>query len=66
MFRIHLNAFDVTETWLTENITDSLLDPDMRCRIIRCDRNDHREGGVCVLVNKRFEVVEIPFAKYFP
>ena len=41
---------------MTENITDGLLDPDMRCRIIRCDRIGH----------KRFEFVEIPAAKYFP
>ena len=56
----------ITETWLTKTITDGLIDPDMRCRIIRCDRSDRGGGGVCVLVNKRLEVVEIPVAKYFP
>jgi len=29
----------ITERWLTENITGGLLDQDMYCRIVRCDRS---------------------------
>jgi hypothetical protein len=65
---IYSEEFDIiciTETWLNEKITNGLIDPDSRYRVFR-DRNDHRGGGICVLVHKRFHVAEVPVIRNFP
>lgn len=52
----------IAETCLNEKITNGLIDPDSRYR----DRNDHRGGGICVLVHKRFHVAEVPVIRNLP
>ena len=50
----------ITETWLNSNIRDSLLDPERKYHIFRCDRSDRRGGGVCILVNHELNAVCVP------
>jgi len=49
----------ITETWLNSNIPDGLSDPSHRYHIFRCDRNVRRGGGVCVLVNRELNAVNV-------
>ena len=44
----------ITESWLTDGITDSMLDPELRYHVLRHDRQDGRGGGVCALVKRSF------------
>jgi len=51
------NAIDcicVTESWLHDEIPDSLLDPKSMYTVMRCDRVGLRGGGVCLFVKKIF------------
>jgi len=50
----------ITETWLNKNICDGFLDPDRKYCIFRCDRNDRRGGGVCILVNCELKAIRVP------
>ena len=43
----------VTESWLTTNITDSLLGPNCQYKIYRSDRTNSTGGGVCIFVNQQ-------------
>ena len=42
----------ITETWLTTDFADGLLDPEGKFAIYRKDRNDRDGGGVCILVHR--------------
>ena len=53
----------ITETWLNSNIPDGLLDPSHRYHIFRCDRNVRRGGGVCVLVNRELNAVNVDISE---
>ena len=48
------SLYFITETWLTEDVTDRLLDPNDHFNIIRHDRQGRIGGGVCALVPKQF------------
>jgi len=54
----------ITETWLTSEITDGLLDPEKKYLIIRKDRQS-RGGGVCVFISCNFCVLPIVFNESF-
>jgi len=56
----------ITESWLNDNVTNGLLDPEARYNIIRCDRKNAIGGGVCILLSKTLDIVEIPLTKHFP
>jgi hypothetical protein len=56
----------ITETRLNEKITNGPTDPHSRYRVFTFDCNDRRYGGVCVLVNNRFHIAELPVIRYFP
>ncbi len=50
----------VTETWLSDRVPNSLLDPYNQFTICRCDRYDNSGyGGVCAFIKKSLNVVEI-------
>jgi hypothetical protein len=66
---LYSRAFDIvliTETWLNNGTPSSLLDPDNRYNVIRCDRQHGQAGGVCAFVSKFLEVVEVPVTQRFP
>ena len=65
MFSGNYDVICITETWLIHGITDGRIDPLAYYRIIRCNRGS-RGGGVCVLVSKRLDAVEVPLVNYFP
>jgi len=48
----NLHVVAITETWLNSKTPHGLLDPNNKYHIFRCDRNERRGGGVCVLVNR--------------
>lgn len=43
----------VTESWLTDNISDNLISLD-KMNVFRCDRRFRRGGGVCVWIKSGF------------
>lgn len=60
----------VTESWLKDDIPNSLLDPNHNYNILRTDRRVARGGGVCVFIktdldyvgindNKQSEIIEL-------
>jgi len=67
-------AFDVillTETWLCNDIPDSMLDPFCKYSIFRCDRHttgaeSERGGGVCILVAKPIQCVIVDTQLKYP
>lgn len=40
----------VTETWLTDTVSNAMIDPKGLFSVFRHDRNDRAGGGVCILV----------------
>lgn len=58
LYTLSYDVVLVTESWLDASITSGLLDPDDKFYILRNDRN-RKGGGVCVFVNKRFQVLEV-------
>ncbi len=52
----------VTESWLNEDITDGMLDPNEAYSIIRADRTNGRGGGVCALIRKNLAVCQVELA----
>jgi len=55
----NLHVVAITETWLNSKIPDGLLDPNNKYHIFRCDRNERRGGGVCVLVNRDLGAINV-------
>jgi len=57
------NIVFITESWLHAGIDMGLLDPESVYQVLRKDRADTctgvREGGVCVLINRRLSVIEV-------
>ena len=49
----------VTESWLTEDITDGLLDPRCMYTVVKCNRSHSKGGGVCVLIKRHFKVAKV-------
>lgn len=49
----------VTESWLTNQITDSLLDPNCQYNIYRNDRTDCPGGGVCAFISRQLPSIQI-------
>jgi hypothetical protein len=49
----------LTETWLNNEITDSMLVPSNRFHVVRTDRSGRIGGGVCALVSKHFNVAPL-------
>jgi len=47
----HFNIITLTETWLSDEVTDGLLDPKSLFAIFKRDRDClHPSGGVCIMV----------------
>jgi len=55
-------AFFVTESWLSPNISNGLLDPRSKFTIMQNDRSSGKDGGVCVFVHKSHTVAQVEFA----
>jgi len=60
-FLLHNNIYDllfISETWLSKNISDSLIIQNSKYNIVRADRSNQNKkgGGVCMLINYK-----IPF-----
>jgi len=49
----------VCESWLSEGITNGLLDPERKYNIIRRDRTTGRCGGVCIAVSRDMSYIEV-------
>lgn len=49
----------VTETWLHDEIPNGLLDPKAMYNVLRCDRIGGTGGGVCVLIRRSFQIVQL-------
>ena len=49
----------ITETWLDDSITDTLLINSCAYSIFRCDRKDRSGGGVCILVKNCLRVLPV-------
>ena len=47
----------ITESWLTDEITDGMLDPESKYHILRCDRKVGRGGGVCAFIRRSFRIM---------
>jgi hypothetical protein len=56
----------VTETWLNVNIPKGFVDPENQFHVLRNDRTHGKGGGVCAVVSKSLDVIEIPIYQYFP
>ena len=54
----------VTESWLKDTIPTSLVDPENKYNVLRCDRQG-RGGGVCVLIAKDIQGVEVSVPEQF-
>ena len=54
-----VDCFCITESWLTNSITDGILDPHKQFSVFRADRLRSKGGGVCVLINSTFKVSRI-------
>jgi len=55
----------ITESWLHQDISSGLLDPDSVYHVLRKDRGHHRGGGVCALVSRVLNVVQIHIDSLF-
>ena len=44
--------FFISESWLTADVTDGMLDPDNKFTVLRCDRGTKNGGGVCVMISR--------------
>ena len=62
----YVDVMLITESWLGVNVTNGLLDPENCYNIIRCDRKNAVGGGVCTLVSKKFDIVEVLVSNDFP
>ena len=49
----------LSETWLNGSVPDALLDPEGLYRIFRRDRSVGRGGGVCIIVSRRHNAIEV-------
>jgi len=50
LYRENIDCVCVTESWLTDDITDGLLDHRSMFTIIKHNRSHSKGGGVCVLI----------------
>jgi len=55
----------ITESWLNAGTPDSLLDPQNKYYIIRCDRVT-TGGGVCAFVSKCHSIIAINVSELYP
>jgi len=60
--QLQLDFIFITETWLHDCITNPMLIAANRFNVVRTDRLDRRGGGVCALVNKRFNMAPVQVA----
>ena len=51
----------VTESWLTDHVTNAMIDPLHHYHILRRDRTSKTGGGVCALISQVFKIVEHVF-----
>ena len=59
LYTVQIDCVFITETWLSSNVSDGLLDPRSEFTIVRHDRSGGRGGGVCVIIKKSYTI--IPF-----
>ena len=52
LYSCSVDCVFITETWLNNNITSGLLDPDNKYEVMRNDRLQLSGGGVCAIVKK--------------
>ena len=48
-----------TESWLNDDVTSSMLDPDGQFHVFRRDRHGRSGGGVCALISKSIKCFQI-------
>ena len=59
MYCMKYDIILITESWLTANVGNGLIDPDNRFIVLRGDRSSGRGGGVCVLIKRGIAVAEV-------
>ena len=59
LYSCDVDCVFVTETWLNNDITDGLLDPDSKYEVMRNDRLQMSGGGVCAVVKKGLHTRQI-------
>jgi len=64
LYNDNLDILLITESWLDDNFTSGLLDPECKFNIYRKDRNRHG-GGVCVFVSKILRSSEVHIDERF-
>jgi len=52
----------ITETWLTDDVGNCLIDPHSEYTILRKDRKCCKGGGVCALINKKLNFIQVSLA----
>ena len=62
MYHLCYDCIFVTESWLSVNVSNGLIDPENKFTILRQDRISGKGGGVCALINKCHSVSRIQFA----
>ena len=66
-FVLYSQRYDVvmiTESWLSKDTPDSMLDPMNRYVVVRYDRQS-TGGGVCVFVLKKYSVVTVDIPEFY-
>jgi len=58
--RLQPSFIFISETWFTNDISDAMVVPADKYHIVRTDRVGKRAGGVCALISKYFNIVQVP------
>jgi len=55
----------VCESWLSPSVSNSMLDPQNKFSVLRCDRSNTKAGGgVCVFINRNLSFVQIDLSEF--
>jgi hypothetical protein len=67
MLKTYMPSFvAITETWMTDHISDNFLDPNNNYIIYRQDRVLSRGGGVCLMIDKQIKSTPVTFSLELP
>ena len=64
---LYTNCYDViliSESWLSDSVSDGLLDPQNKYYVIRCDRQS-MGGGVCAFVSKLCDAITVEMSDVY-
>lgn len=64
LYSMSYDVILISESWLYAGAPDSLLDPEKRFTVVRCDRLT-LGGGVCALISKQHNVIVVDIAESY-